>query len=29
MNPTTENQRAQKESTYMFFANAAKCFNKL
>ena len=29
MNTIIENQRAQKLNTYMFFADAVKCFNKL
>ena len=29
MNTIIENQRAQKLSTYMFFADAVKCFDKL
>ena len=29
MNTFIENQRVQKFSTYMFFADAAKCFDKL
>ena len=29
MNTIIENQRAQKHNTYMFFADAVKCFNKL
>ena len=29
MNTIIENQRAQKLNTYMFFADAVKCFDKL
>ena len=29
MNTIIENQRAQKLNTYMFLADAVKCFNKL
>ena len=29
MNTIIENQRAQKLNTYMFFADAFKCFDKL
>ena len=29
MNTIIENQRAQKQNANMFFADAAKCFNKL
>ena len=29
MNTIIENQRAQKQNTYMFFADVVKCFNKL
>ena len=29
INTIIENQRAQKLNTYMFFADAVKCFNKL
>ena len=29
MNSIIENQRAQKLNTYMFFADAVKCFDKL
>ena len=29
MNTIIENQRAQKLNTYMFFADATKCFDKL
>ena len=28
-NTIIENQRAQKQNTYMFFADAVKCFDKL
>ena len=29
MNAVIENQRAQKQNTYMFFANSVKCFDKI
>ena len=29
VNTITENQRAQKLNTYIFFADAVKCFDKL